>query len=268
MLAEAKRGGYAVAALNFENYEMAEAIALASKRTGLSVIFQTTAPTAMYLGIETAAGIIKGLCSITGINAALHLDHGPTVEAAVSAAAGGYTSVMIDGSKLALLDNTAITRQGRLAVPGVQLEGELGGVGGKEDAVLGITAYTDAGEAAEFVAATGVDSLAIGVGTAHGFYKDTPAIKYDIIEAVAAMVSVPLVLHGASGLSDEVIRNCIKCGISKVNFATELRTCFSTALRRELVKDEKAFDPKKYLSPVITELSELIEKKLLLCAST
>ena len=176
---------------------------------------------------------------------------------------------MIDGSALPFAENAALT--GRVVqyahARGVAVEGELGTIGGKEE-TAGSVSYTDPDEAAEFARITKVDALAVGVGTAHGVYKGTPHIAVDRIAKIAARTPVPLVLHGASGLSNKVVRDCIAAGISKINFATQLRQAFTSGLKASLEKHPQAFDPKVYLPDAVEAVKAAAKEIIELCCGS
>ncbi len=249
MLLAARQGGYAVGAFNAENMEMAQAIVQAACRARAPVILQTTPSTVRYGGLALYLASARALAESAPVPVAMHLDHGSSFELCAQAVRAGYTSVMIDGSKLPLPENIALTRHvaelGRAC--GVPVEGELGRVGGKEDDLAcGAGAYTDPGEAVEFVRETGVSSLAVGVGTAHGVYAAAPVLNTGLVGRLKDLLGVPLVLHGASGLGEGTVRECIRQGICKVNFATELRAAYTAGVRRALAQDAKTFDPKTY----------------------
>jgi tagatose 1,6-diphosphate aldolase GatY/KbaY len=149
---------------------------------------------------------------------------------------------------------------------GVSVEGELGTIGGKEEGDTDMEAsYTKVSEAEEFIRRTNVSSLAIGVGTAHGIYKGEPKINVQRIEEIHAAVETPLVLHGASGLSDEVLHDCIKAGISKINFATELRQAYTNGIKAEFEKDPEVFDPKIYMRGAVDSIKEVLREKIRVC---
>ena len=265
LLCEAKKGGYAVPAFNVDNLESVIGVLRAAENTGRPVIIQTIPRTLKYGGIPAYSALVRALYK-GNPDIAIHLDHGGDVAICKACIDAGYTSVMIDGSALPFDDNARLTKEVvDLAHPlGVSVEGELGTIGGKEETEAKIR-YTEVAEAEEFVARTGVDSLAIGVGTAHGVYKGVPHIAVDRIEEIAAKVDIPLVLHGASGLSDEVVTACIKAGISKINFATQLRQTFTQGLKEGLSANPDAFDPKVYLPYAIDRVREAAEAIILLC---
>ena len=265
LLCEAKKGGYAVPAFNVDNLESVIGVLRAAENTGRPVIVQTIPRTLKYGGIPAYSALVRALYK-GNPDIAIHLDHGGDVAICKACIDAGYTSVMIDGSALVFDDNAKLTKEVvDLAHPlGISVEGELGTIGGKEETEAKIR-YTEVAEAQEFVARTGVDSLAIGVGTAHGVYKGVPHIAVDRIEEIAAKVDIPLVLHGASGLSDEVVTACIKAGISKINFATQLRQAFTQGLKEGLGANPDAFDPKVYLPYAIERVREAAEEIILLC---
>ena len=247
MLSRAQAGGYAIGAFNAENMEMVQAIVEAAKELCAPVIIQTTPSTVRYASTDVYAATVRAVAQRASVPVCIHLDHGDSYELAMSALESGYTSVMIDGSKLDLEGNIALTRavaeQARAA--GIPVEAELGAVGGKEDSLEAEGGCTIPEEAKEFVERTGIDSLAVAIGTAHGVYTKAPRLDIERLRQIRAMVDVPLVLHGASGLTDESVQACIREGICKVNFATELRQSYTRAVRRVL-EDGAIYDPKAY----------------------
>lgn len=265
LLAKAKSKGYAVPAFNVDNLESVLGVINALNSTGKPLIVQTIPRTLKYGGISTYAALVRALYK-GGADISIHLDHGGDIETVKACIDAGYTSVMIDGSMLDFDENVALTRQVVQIArkSGVSVEAELGTIGGKEE-TEGQIKYTEVAEAVEFVKLTGVDSLAIGVGTAHGVYKGTPHIAVDRIKEIADEVDIPLVLHGASGLSDEVIRACIDAGINKINFATHLRQAFTEGLKKGLADKGATYDPKTYLPFAIKSVQEVAERIINLC---
>ena len=248
MLRAAKEGGYAVAAFNAENLEMAQGILEAAQALRAPVILQTTPSTVRYANPRTFFGLVRALAEGVDVPVALHLDHGDSFALCAQALRAGYTSIMIDGSRLPLEQNIALTRSvvDMCAPSGVPVEGELGHVGGKEDDLeQKAEGYTDPEEAVVFERETQVSSLAVGVGTAHGIYAAPPVLNTDLVERLSGCLTVPLVLHGASGLAEGAVQECIRRGISKVNFATDLRIAYTRAVR-QVLEDEAVFDPKCY----------------------
>ncbi len=251
MLLKAQKEGYAVGAFNVENMEMVQAIVAAAEEVKAPVIIQTTPGTLKYADTDMFYGMVSAVAKKSSIPVALHLDHGDSYELAAKALRSGYTSIMIDGSKLPFEENVAVTvKTVEMAhAMGVPVEGELGTVGGKEDTYEvkdTEKSYTDPEEAKEYAERTGVDILAVGIGNSHGFYKGVPKLRFDILEKTKNLVSVPIVLHGASGIPDEDVKKATGLGICKVNFATELRDAFSKGVKEYLSEDPDVYDPKKY----------------------
>lgn len=268
MLQSAQKGGYAVGAFNAENMEMAQAILRAGEAMSAPVILQTTSGTLAYAPPEVFSGIGGALAKASKTPAALHLDHGSSFELAERAAHAGYTSLMIDGSTLPYDENIALTQRVVQMASGLPVEAELGTVGGKEDGHgAGGIAYTNPDEAADFVRRTGIQSLAVAIGTAHGVYKGEPRLDMDRLSAIRERVSVPLVLHGASGVPETSVRECIRRGICKVNYATELRIAFTSAVRAFLLENEGAIDPKQPMKAGREAVFRLVCDLIRLCGS-
>lgn len=268
MLQDARRGGYAVGAFNVENMEMAEAVICAAEELRAPVIVQTTPSTVRYASLELYFANVRALAERASVPVAMHLDHGSGFALCARALRAGYTSIMIDGSKLPLEQNIALTRSvvEMCAPAGVPVEGELGQVGGKEDdAECERAGYTVPAEAVRFEAETGLSSMAVGVGTAHGFYTGTPVLNRELISQLNGLLTVPMVLHGASGLSDEEVRECVRRGICKVNFATELRVAYSDGVKAALAEKPDTFDPKVYGRQGRENVRQLVRNRILVC---
>ena len=268
MLSKAQEGGYAVGAFNAENMEMVKAIIQAAEELKAPVMIQTTPSTIKYGTVETYAAIVAAEAAKASVPVCLHLDHGSSFELAMQAIHAGYTSVMIDGSKLDFEGNIAETKRvadvaNALNIP---CEAELGKVGGKEDDLEAeADTNTDPQEAKEFVERTGVTSLAVAIGTAHGFYVGTPVLDKERLSEIREVVDIPLVLHGASGLSDEDVSDCVKRGICKVNFATELRAAYTKAVKELLEEKPDTIDPKAYGKVGIQAVKELVMARMKVC---
>ena len=250
MFEKARSGGHAVGAFNIENLEMAQAVIAAACEARSPAMLCVTSSTAKYCDVRAFFGMVSALAQDASVPLALHLDHGSGLDICVRAIRAGFTSVMIDGSHLPFEENLELSREvariGRAA--GVPVEAELGRVGGKEDEVSAESGqYTDVDEAVTFVRETGISSLAVAIGTAHGVYAGQPVLSYQRLGELRAALDVPLVLHGASGLSDEAVRECVRLGIAKVNYATELRLAFTRAVKKVIGQQPEAFDPKVYL---------------------
>lgn len=271
MLLRAQAGHYAVGAFNVENMEMVMAVVQAAEESRSPVIMQTTPSTVKYAGLDYYLAMAKAAAARATVPVAMHLDHGDSFALAMQALRTGYTSIMIDGSHDVFEDNIALTRRvtDACAPSGIPVEAELGKVGGKEDDLEGGDGnpFTDPQQAKEFVERTNVDSLAVAIGTAHGLYKGVPKLDFDRLSAIRELVSIPLVLHGASGVPDEAVRESIRRGICKVNFATELRIAFSNGVKQYLADDPDVFDPKKYSKVGRANVVALVKEKIALCGS-
>ena len=275
LLKRAQSEGYAVPAFNFENMEMALAIVRACERMKSPVILQTTTSTIKFASDEMYAAIGRAAAESVSVPVAVHLDHGASFEVASSAIGAGYTSVMIDGSALDFEGNVAVTKKTvELAhASDIPVEAELGRVGGKEDDVsCDEDIYTSPSMALEFVKRTGCDSLAVAIGTAHGVYKTKPVLYVNRLSKIKYALKnggydIPLVLHGASGLTEDDVRSCIKEGICKVNFATELRQAYTNGIRAALANDASVYDPKKFNAVGMKSLDEAVVVRILVCMS-
>ncbi len=267
LLLKAQQGGYAVAAFNVENMEMAQAVVAAAQELRAPVLVQTTSGTLKYAPPAVFAGMVQRLAEAVDVPVAMHLDHGSSLELAQQCIAAGYTSLMIDGSTLPFDGNVTLTKSVVENAGGLPVEAELGTVGGKEDDHSAKPQYTDPAEAKTFVKETGIDSFAVAIGTAHGVYKGTPQLSIDLLDKIRQVVSIPLVLHGTSGVPHDQVRECIKRGICKVNYATELRIAFSDGVKASLSEHPDAFDPKKYLAAGRQAVQTRVMQLIRLCGS-
>lgn len=267
MLRKAQEQGFALGAFNVENMEMAQAIISAAEELRAPVILQTTPSTVRYAGTGMYAAMVAALAQEASVPVAMHLDHGDSFALCAQALRSGYTSVMIDGSKLPLEENIALTYKvsEMCAAVGVPVEGEIGRVGGKEDDLESDGGYTIPEEAVRFEKESGLFSMAVGVGTAHGFYKEKPQLNKELITTLRGMLQAPMVLHGASGLSDEDVKDCIRRGICKVNFATELRAAYTEGVKAVLAENPKTFDPKAYGKEARQRVKALVMERMLVC---
>ena len=251
-----------------ENMEMVKAIIEAAEELKAPVMIQTTPSTIKYGTVETYGAIVAAEAKKASVPVCLHLDHGSSFELALQAMKAGYTSVMIDGSKYDFEGNIEITKKTADAARALDIpcEAELGKVGGKEDDLEAeADTNTDPQEAKEFAERTGVTSLAVAIGTAHGFYVGTPVLDKERLSEIRKVVDIPLVLHGASGLSDEEVKDCVRRGICKVNFATELREAYSKAVKATFAEKENTIDPKTYGRAAIQAVKELVKYRMQVC---
>ena len=271
LLLDAQKNGYAVGAFNVENMEMVQAVVAAAEELKSPVIMQTTPSTIKYASPEMFYANVAAAANNASVPVVMHLDHGSSFGLAVHAFRAGYTSIMIDGSHSVFEENIAITKSvvDVCHAGNVPVEAELGKVGGKEDDLDGGNGggYTVPSEAVEFVEKTGIDSLAVAIGTAHGVYKGTPKLDVERLSEIREVVSIPLVLHGTSGVPDEAVKECIRRGICKVNYATDLRIAFSNGVKEYLAANPDAFDPKKYNAVGREKVKEYVMSKMLVCGS-
>lgn len=268
MLLDAQKAGYAVGAFNVENMEMVQAVLAAAEELKAPVIMQTTPSTVKYAGLDYYYANVRAAALRASVPVAVHLDHGNSFELAMQALRVGYTSIMIDGSHSVFEENIEVSKRvaDACSPSGVPVEAELGKVGGKEDDLDGgAGGYTDPMEAKEFAEKTGVSSLAVAIGTAHGVYKGEPKLDLDRLTEIRKVVDIPLVLHGASGLSDEAVKESIKRGICKVNFATELRIAYSDGVKKVLADAPDTFDPKKYGMAGKENVRQLVMNRMKVC---
>ena len=268
LMKRAEKENYAIPAFNIDNLESAMAVSEILHEMRTPVIVQMIPRTLNYGGISTYPAMMRELMADCPVDYALHLDHGSSLALAKKCVAGGFSSVMFDGSLMPFEDNIKFTKEVTdFALPmDVSVEGALGTIGGKEEGDTDLEAsYTKVSEAEEFVRRTNVSTLAIGVGTAHGVYKGTPHINIERIKEIHAAIDTPLVLHGASGLSDEVLKDCIAAGITKINFATELRQAYTNGIKAEFAKDPEVFDPKIYMRGAIDNIKEVLRHKINIC---
>jgi fructose-bisphosphate aldolase class II len=259
LVAAARQSGRGVAAFNVITLEHAEAIAAAAERTGLPVVLQISENAVKFHGgrvepvVAAAAAVARG----ARVPVSLHLDHVEDEELLRAGVEAGVSSVMFDASRLAYADNVAATARitSWAHGQGVWVEAELGEVGGKDGAhAPGVR--TEPGEAAAFTAATGVDALAVAVGSSHAMTERTARLDLDLIARLRDAVPVPLVLHGSSGVPDEELRRAVGAGMVKVNIGTALNIAFSDAVRGHLAADPAVVDPRRYLRPARDAMTE------------
>ena len=255
----------AIGSFNTYNLEITRAILRAAEVRNAPVFLAIGTGAFDYAGFDVLATASLAAARESSVPVAVHVDHAPNVETIARCVEAGLTSVMIDGSKLALDVNIALTRRAVEAARGVCVEAELGGIAGAEDSsgahAAGIP-MTDPEEAARFVAETGVDSLAIAIGNAHGFYTGEPHLDFHRLRALEAAVPVPLVLHGASGISDEDLTRCVELGVRKVNVNTELRFALFESLTAVLRDGVPGYDVTKLFGAAVVAMQQAVEEKL------
>ena len=293
MFKKAYEGGYAIGAFNVNNMEIIQGITEAAKEENAPLILQVSAGARKYANHTYLMKLVEAAIIETGLPICLHLDHGDTFELCKSCIDGGFTSVMIDGSHHSFEDNIALTRQvvEYAHAKGVTVEGELGRLAGIEDAVnvsAADASYTNPAQVQEFVEKTGVDSLAIAIGTSHGAYKfkpgQKPQLRFDILEEVEKRLpGFPIVLHGASsvipeyvetinkyggkmpdaiGIPEDMIRKAASMAVCKINIDSDLRLAMTAAIREHFVEAPSDFDPRQYLKPARENIKKLVKHKL------
>jgi ketose-bisphosphate aldolase len=272
LLAHAVSAGRAVGSFNTYNLEITSAILRAAEAQGQPVFLAVGRGALDYAGFDPLSRAVLAAAESASVPVAVHLDHSPDVETIARCVAAGYTSVMVDGSALPFAENVALTRRAVEAARPVTIEAELGAIAGAEDrsggAHEGSIPMTDPEQAAEFVAATGVDSLAVAIGNAHGFYSGQPQLDFDRLSELARRVDVPLVLHGASGIPDVDIERCIRLGVRKINVNTEVRFTLFQSLEEALRRGVPGYDVTRLFGPVITAMQATVEEKIALFAGT
>ncbi|WP_054955083.1 class II fructose-1,6-bisphosphate aldolase [Paenibacillus dakarensis] len=272
LLQTARSGGYCIGAFNVHTLEMLQAVVEAAEETQSPLIIQSTVGTVKHLGPDYIAKAALVASERSSVPIALHLDHCSDFNVIMQCIRAGYTSVMIDASHETFDVNVAKTKQVVEAANaiGVNVEAELGRVGGVEDDIIVDDEHAllaDPDDCARFVELTGVHTLAPAIGTAHGIYKGEPNIDFDRIQKIASKVSIPLVLHGGSGIPEEQVRRCVAAGMSKMNVATELRIVFSNAIKEVFNQNPEENDPRKYMVPAKEALKKAAIEKMRLCGS-
>ncbi|UED74882.1 class II fructose-1,6-bisphosphate aldolase [Brevibacillus sp. DP1.3A] len=270
MLRTAREQGYCVGAFNVHTMEMLQAVVEAACEANAPLILQTTVGTVRHLGPEYVTAIARVASEEARVPIALHLDHCHEEELIVRCIEAGYTSVMIDASMHPFAENASMTRRVvELARErGVNVEAELGKVGGVEDDLVvddADAALADPIECEKFIELTGVDTLAPAIGTAHGIYKGEPRIDFARIEEIARRVSVPLVLHGGSGIPEEQVKRAVQLGMAKMNVATELRIAFSQAIKGVFDNNPQENDPRTYMKQAKQAVKEVALAKMEMC---
>ncbi len=272
LLRRGQREGYAVPAFNFYNHPTAQAIALEAESLESPVILMVSGRYVEYMGVRHAAALGLQAADAVRTPVALLLDHGATLELAESCSAAGFTSVMIDGSRKAIEDNTALTRAvvDYAHARGISVEAELGAVGGIEDAVFGEEddiklTLIDPDQAAQFVRDTGIDALAPAIGNVHGLTKLEPKLDLRLLERVRRAVDIPLVLHGGSGLSDETVRTIISIGVSKFNVGTEMKVAWRDGLRDYFATEK--YEPRLASEAAVAAVRKTVGRKIELAGS-
>ncbi|NLK73630.1 MAG: class II fructose-1,6-bisphosphate aldolase, partial [Clostridiales bacterium] len=288
---KALKSDYAVGAFNVNNMEIIQGIVHAAKEENAPLILQVSAGARKYAKPAYLVKLVEAAMEDTGLDLVLHLDHGEDFDICKKCVDDGFTSVMIDGSKYPFEQNIELTKKvvDYAHSKGVVVEAELGKLAGIEDNINVSSkdaAFTDPDQAAEFVERTGVDSLAIAIGTSHGAYKfkGEPRLDFERLQKISQLLpATPLVLHGAStvlpsfvemcnkyggeipgaqGVPEEMLREAAKYGICKINIDTDLRLAMTASIRKVLAENPSEFDPRKYLGPARTAIKEMVQHKI------
>ena len=273
VLDKAEAGKYAVGAFNANNMEIVQAIIEAAEEEHSPVILQASQGAIKYAGIDFITGLVRIASDKVTVPVVLHLDHGTGFDQLMQCIRHGFSSIMVDGSKHALEENIALTcKVIEIArAVGVSVEAELGKIGGTEDDIFvheREACFTDPEEARYFVEKTGVDALAIAIGTAHGQYKGEPKLDYIRLSEVKKVCpDTPIVLHGSSGVPDDAITEAIKRGVRKINIDTNLREAFVGGLREVVNNDPNEIDPRKILGKGKEAMKEIVRDKIRLFGS-
>ncbi|MBE3571765.1 MAG: class II fructose-bisphosphate aldolase [Moorella humiferrea] len=269
LLGRAQRGNYAIAAFNFHNLEILQAIIETAEAEKAPVILQITPTYLEKIGATAAAAMAREAAAAAKVPVALHLDHSDSFKWIIWALAHGFTSVMIDASKLPLAENIALSRKVAEAAhaTGAAAEAELGHIGGVEDSIDDLgnadAGLADPNEAARLVQESGIDALAPALGTAHGLYTSEPKIDFERLDKIRALVRVPLVLHGGSGIPDNMVREAIATGIAKVNIGTELKVAWADAVKGALAVG--ITEPWQVAVKAREAVREVVRQKITLC---
>lgn len=293
MFEKAYKDGYAIGAFNVNNMEIIQGITEAAMEEKSPVILQVSAGARKYARHNYLVKLVEAAILETDLPIALHLDHGENFDICKACVDGGFSSVMIDGSKYSFEENIALTKQvvDYAHSKGVVVEGELGRLAGIEDAV-NVTdedaQFTDPAQVEEFVSKTGVDSLAIAIGTSHGAYKfkpgQKPRLRFDILEKIQQRLEgFPIVLHGASsvpqdkvaiinqfggampdaiGIPEDMLRQAAKMAVCKINIDSDLRICMTAAVRQHLAEHPDHFDPRQFLTPGREAIKQIVAHKM------
>lgn len=267
ILQHAHQNGYAVGAFNVNNMEIVQAVISAAEQEKSPVIIQTSEGAIKYAGIDYLSAMVTLAARKASVPVALHLDHGTSYSTIINCIRNGWTSVMIDGSHHPLEENIAVTSEiVKVAhAVNVSVEAELGRLSGIEDNISvdeKDAIYTNPDEAVKFVKETGLDYLAIAIGTAHGKYKGVPKLDFERLDTIKKLVDIPLVLHGASGIGEGDLKKAISLGINKINIDTDIRQAFTDSVTSVIKNNPEEFDPRKICGPARDAMKQVVVNKM------
>lgn len=273
MLNKAQNGKYAIAQFNINNLEWAKFVLEECEIKKSPVILGVSEGAVKYMGgYNVVASMVKAMVKDLNITipVALHLDHASSTENCIKAIDAGFTSVMIDASKYALNENIRITKEvvDYARKYNVSVEAEIGHVGGQEDGIDSGILYADVDEAVRLTKETGIDFLAPALGSVHGLYASEPNLNFERMKEIASLVKIPLVLHGGTGIPDDMLKEGISCGICKINFNTELQVAWAKDVRIFLNNDSKVYDPRKIIKGGEKALKNVVDEKITILGSS
>ncbi|MCL2162821.1 MAG: class II fructose-bisphosphate aldolase [Oscillospiraceae bacterium] len=265
ILEDAHKNRYAVASFNFNSFEDCKGMVEAAVNKRSPVILMATSTTVRYIGLQTVTGMVRGMAKEVDVPVCLHLDHATDLSLIFACVEAGFSSVMIDASREEYLKNIELTKMvvEKACKFSCSVEGELGKISGHEDDFIADgSELTNPQAVPRFVKETGLDALAVAIGTVHGFYKSEPQIDFLRLDAIRKATDIPLVLHGGTGLSEDEFRKCISMGMSKVNIGTEIKYVFSQALRDAATRLGDEMDPRRYLGEATRDCCEVVKHKI------
>lgn len=273
ILLKAKECKYAVPQLNINNLEWTKFILEECENLKSPVILGVSEGAAKYMGgYKVVTNMVTALIETLNITipVVIHLDHGSSFESCKSAIDSGFTSVMIDASKLSLEENIKITNEvvKYAKERNVSVEAEIGHIGGNEDGVTGGILYADKEECKMLVKETGIDTLAPALGSAHGLYKGEPKLEFNLMKEISEETNLPLVLHGGTGIPDYQIKEAIECGTCKINLNTELQVAWAKGVRELLDNNKEVYDPRKIIKAGEQNIKNVIKEKVNLLGSS
>ena len=267
LLLDAQKNGYAVGAFNTNNLEITHAIVRAAEAKRAPILVQISAGAMKYAGVDYLPMLVAKAAQLATVPVAIHLDHGPDFATCITCLRAGFTSIMRDASKLPYDENVAEVRKVVEAchAVGVPVEAEIGKIGGAEEHVVVSereATMSDPDECARFAEDGGFDFLAVAIGNAHGFYKGDPQLDFDRLDAIRERVSIPLVLHGASGIPDAQITRAVEAGICKINIDTEIRNALIRTMQAYTAEHPDQIDPRKVFAPCMDAMQAVVEHKI------
>ena len=272
ILQDAHKRTYGVGGFNINNMEFLQGIIRGAEELNSPLILQASEGAIRYIGMDYVIKMVEAATDKTSIPVALHLDHGSSFESIMGCIRAGFSSVMIDASKKEFEENIALTKRVVEAAHsvGVTVEAELGTIGGTEDDHTvdeKDAMYTDPDQALEFVERTGVDALAIAIGTAHGVYKGKPELDFERLKTIKKLIDMPVVLHGASGISAEDLNTAVNYGVNKVNVNTDFQQSFTARIKEVFAEKQELYDPRKYCGPGRDAITEKVKEKIKMLGS-